>query len=373
MSRCIACDLWGGAAGYLNDLHVLEPLSNMWSDLSGTARGIAPLARSGVGMEAIADRLYVYGGQGPGAVGGRLGGVMGCVGCADLCMRLVRGVRKDLCGCWGAMRCARASAARLHPGPGCAPVASNLTSAPHHAAPHPPCRWLLLCTCVCARARACGGRASRALKLPLSSTLMVTVPPHVFPGRLQTAFDFEFNMHRFRCHSFWSFLSRHLMNFVLFLHAHVRVAGFLAGFFNNMFVFDLQESTWSELNTSGSVPYGRSDMGTAALGDKIYVFGGWSNSKGSLLPCTSPPDHDAQSDHDALRRGVLAPRASPCLALMTFAILSLARERALRLVACARTLTRASEAEAAHPPWDLTCLALACRGCCSVLGANEPG
>eukprot|EP00961_Rhodomonas_salina_P290310 3922835-Rhodomonas_salina.1 len=133
-----------------------------------------------------------------------------------------------------------------------------------------------------------------------------------------------------------------------------------------MFVFDLQESTWSELNTSGSVPYGRSDMGTAALGDKIYVFGGWSNSKGSLLPCTSPPDHDAQSDHDALRRGVLAPRASPCLALMTFAILSLARERALRLVACARTLTRASEAEAAHPPWDLTCLALACRGCCSV-------
>eukprot|EP00961_Rhodomonas_salina_P225080 3043130-Rhodomonas_salina.1 len=121
VSRCIACDLWGGAAGYLNDLHVLEPLSNMWSDLSGTARGIAPLARSGVGMEAIADRLYVYGGQGPGAVGGRLGGVMGCVGCADLCMRLVRGVRKDLCGCWGAMRCARASAARLHPGPGCAP------------------------------------------------------------------------------------------------------------------------------------------------------------------------------------------------------------------------------------------------------------
>ena len=52
-----------GLAGELDDLHVFDPASMTWGDLSGAISGMPPAARSDMGMTAYADgKLYVFGG-----------------------------------------------------------------------------------------------------------------------------------------------------------------------------------------------------------------------------------------------------------------------------------------------------------------------
>eukprot|EP00961_Rhodomonas_salina_P208441 2813101-Rhodomonas_salina.3 len=50
--------------GNLPDLHELEPGSSTWTDLSGAVSGTAPGPRNGMVMEAVGDRVYVFGGIG---------------------------------------------------------------------------------------------------------------------------------------------------------------------------------------------------------------------------------------------------------------------------------------------------------------------
>ncbi len=53
----------GLVAGVLNDLHVYEPTSRRWTDLSGeSVSGPAPSARSRHGFTAAGGQLYVFGG-----------------------------------------------------------------------------------------------------------------------------------------------------------------------------------------------------------------------------------------------------------------------------------------------------------------------
>ena len=48
----------------LNDLHVYDPGSMGWTDLSTPVSGTAPAPRNALGFAAIEDRLYVFGGSG---------------------------------------------------------------------------------------------------------------------------------------------------------------------------------------------------------------------------------------------------------------------------------------------------------------------
>ena len=49
---------------FLSDLHVYDPDSNVWSDLSDLSIGSRPSARSSHGLTAADGKLYVYGGYG---------------------------------------------------------------------------------------------------------------------------------------------------------------------------------------------------------------------------------------------------------------------------------------------------------------------
>jgi hypothetical protein len=53
-----------GKAGVKNDLHVYDPASLTWFDLSSVALGTPPSARSGHGFTPAGGKLYVHGGVG---------------------------------------------------------------------------------------------------------------------------------------------------------------------------------------------------------------------------------------------------------------------------------------------------------------------
>jgi hypothetical protein len=50
------------AAGPRNDLHVYDPASMTWFDLTSHAHGQPPTARSGHGFASVGGKLYVHGG-----------------------------------------------------------------------------------------------------------------------------------------------------------------------------------------------------------------------------------------------------------------------------------------------------------------------
>lgn len=50
--------------GYLRDLHVLEPLSATWTELSGPTSGTPPSERHAMSMAGVGDAVFVFGGYG---------------------------------------------------------------------------------------------------------------------------------------------------------------------------------------------------------------------------------------------------------------------------------------------------------------------
>ncbi len=50
-------------AGVANDLHVYDPMSMTWFDLSSHAFGTAPSARKQHGFTSSMGKLYIHGGQ----------------------------------------------------------------------------------------------------------------------------------------------------------------------------------------------------------------------------------------------------------------------------------------------------------------------
>lgn len=47
----------------MNDLHVYDPFTKSWTDLSSPASGIPPSPRDSHGFTAAAGKLYVHGGE----------------------------------------------------------------------------------------------------------------------------------------------------------------------------------------------------------------------------------------------------------------------------------------------------------------------
>ncbi len=54
----------------LQDLHVYDPETMAWTDLSVPASGTPPSARSGHGFTSTGGQLYVHGGIAPSDYGG---------------------------------------------------------------------------------------------------------------------------------------------------------------------------------------------------------------------------------------------------------------------------------------------------------------
>ena len=52
------------SAGYLQDLHVYDPATMAWTDLSATTSGTPPFARAYHGFTSAGGKLYVHGGEG---------------------------------------------------------------------------------------------------------------------------------------------------------------------------------------------------------------------------------------------------------------------------------------------------------------------
>ena len=52
------------SAGALGDLYEFDPAATLWRNLTNlTRRGEAPSARFAAGFTAVAERLYLFGGQ----------------------------------------------------------------------------------------------------------------------------------------------------------------------------------------------------------------------------------------------------------------------------------------------------------------------
>ena len=49
-------------AGYLNDLHVYDPVAMGWMDFSATVSGNPPSPRIAHGFTSVGGKLYVHGG-----------------------------------------------------------------------------------------------------------------------------------------------------------------------------------------------------------------------------------------------------------------------------------------------------------------------
>ena len=47
----------------MNDLHVYDPATKSWTDLSNPASGIPPSPRDSHGFASAAGKLYVHGGE----------------------------------------------------------------------------------------------------------------------------------------------------------------------------------------------------------------------------------------------------------------------------------------------------------------------
>jgi hypothetical protein len=65
-------------AGNLNDLHVYDPATEAWTNLSAALSGTPPSFRYHHGFTSAGDKLYVHGGSGGSGGEGR-----GGAGCAE--------------------------------------------------------------------------------------------------------------------------------------------------------------------------------------------------------------------------------------------------------------------------------------------------
>ena len=59
--RCVP--VIGLLVGPLADLHVYDPATKIWTDLSGSVSGTQPSARFQHGFVAAGGRIYVFGGM----------------------------------------------------------------------------------------------------------------------------------------------------------------------------------------------------------------------------------------------------------------------------------------------------------------------